>query len=377
MSDVTSKADQVVDFAERGSNPLTRVPEELLCEQYPSYLLAARHPPPSDPQIRRQAIEWYTTLSSPERIEKLWPSFQQWLAEHPGHREGYLWVEHTCRTARELAEDCENDVGMEVVEPRREPRRYGRAFWVWIPVATGSAALLIAIVLRVSGVQAEADFQTERGKQKTVVLADHSVVTLNTNTRLHVRFTLMRRELELLRGQALFKVFQDHLRPFCVRANDATVSAAGTEFGMRLKEDGDVEAVVAQGNVTVDTHGDSMERRGGSVPSRIPAKEGDTIEITADGHVNVDHVGLPKVQRDLKWTQGKIALEQEPLSHWVEEFNRYNRRTLEIDDERIAQIPISGEFDASDPDSFVNALQDTYGIKHSVGADGVIQLRGK
>jgi transmembrane sensor len=348
--------------------------------QYPSLQMGVRPVAPTDPQIREQAFDWYERLSSPERARALWPQFEQWLAEGEEYRDAYLWVERVARDARELAADCESDpeddlmkgpVSIFGIPLRRLERRVG------LPIVVVSVLSIVGIFQFLSGTQAEADFETERGKQKTVTLADQSVVTLNTDTRLHVRFTLKRRDLKLLRGQALFQVYRDESRPFCVQANDTAVKATGTQFAMQLKNDGEVDTAVAEGEVTViprNSAGPAGTPGGGEVP--ILAKAGDRVTVRTAGHAGVTHAEKSDIERELKWRDGKIAFEPGSLAQWVEEFNRYNHRTFHIDDERIAQLPITGEFKTTDTDGFARALEETYQIQANLNhTDDVIHLR--
>lgn len=379
MGDV-SKEDQTVAFVTHRLMTEAQPPQPST--QYPSLQMGVPPAAPTDPQVRQEAFDWHAGLRSPEQIRALWPQFEQWLTECPEHRAAYLWVERISKDARELAMDCESERegdGMEgPVSIFGIPlRRREALFGLSMALVVGLVMWVGRTVLMTSGILAEADFETERGKQRTVTLADHSVVTLNTNTRLHVRFTLMHRELELLRGQALFQVCRDWFRPFYVHANETAVKATGTQFAMQLKNDGDVETAVAEGEVTVtprSTAGPAATPAGAAKP--ILAKAGDTVIVTPAGHTDVTHAGNSGVERGLKWREGKIAFDQGSLAQWVEEFNRYNHRTLQVDDNRIAQLLITGEFKATDPDTFARALRATYGIQVSLNeADDVIHLR--
>lgn len=348
--------------------------------EYLSLLIGVPPVAPTDPQVRQEAFDWYQRLRSPEQVRALWPQFEQWLTERPERRAAYLWVERIANDARELAVDCEGEP--EGSSIKRPVSIFGIPLRRWVgrvglPIVVVLVMLIVGTRLIPPGTQAEADFETERGKQKTVTLADHSVVTLNTDTRLHVRFTLARRDLKLLRGQALFQVYRDESRPFCVRANDTAVKATGTQFAMQLKKDGEVETAVAEGEVTVtprDSAGPAGTPAGGEMP--ILAKAGDRVTVKPSGQAGVTHAEKSDVERELKWREGKIAFEQGSLTQWVEEFNRYNHRTFHIDDERIAQLPIAGEFKATDPDGFARALEETYQIQANLNhTDDVIHLR--
>ena len=373
------------------SQTVALVTHRLMTETQPprpptEYLSLLSDVPPAapiDPQVRQEAFDWYERLRSPEQVRALWPQFEQWLTERPEHRAAYLWVERIVNDARELAMDCEGEPeGSSIKRPVSifgiPLRRWKGRIGFRMPIVVGSVMLIVVVTLLIPlGTQAEADFETERGKQKTVTLADHSVVTLNTDTRLHVRFTLARRDLKLLRGQALFQVYRDESRPFCVRANDTAVKATGTQFAMQLKKDGEVETAVAEGEVTVtprDSAGPAGTPAGGETP--ILAKAGDRVTVKPSGQAGVTHAEKSDVERELKWREGKIAFEQGSLAQWVEEFNRYNHRTFHIDDERIAQLPITGEFKATDTDGFARALEETYQIQANLNdTDDVIHLR--
>jgi transmembrane sensor len=56
------------------------------------------------------------------------------------------------------------------------------------------------------------------------------------------------------------------------------------------------------------------------------------------------------------WLKRQIAFENEPLGEVADEFNRYGHIAIEIDDEALRSLPITGVFDAYDADSFVASL---------------------
>ncbi len=47
----------------------------------------------------------------------------------------------------------------------------------------------------------------------------------------------------------------------------------------------------------------------------------------------------------------------------VAEFNRYNRRQMVIADPAIENLRIGGGFEATDPESFIAALERTLGVR--------------
>ena len=95
---------------------------------------------------------------------------------------------------------------------------------------------------------------TRIGEQRLVVLKDDSVLNLNTDTELDVRFTDERRWLRLHRGEAYFDVAPDPARPFVVVTPHGRIEAVGTAFGVRVLEDRS-RVMVGEGQ---------LERRGGN-----------------------------------------------------------------------------------------------------------------
>ncbi len=345
-------------------------------ERLPSHAPAPATPGVIDPQIKQQAIEWLVSLDSPEHIYERWRGFQAWLKERPEHREMYLWVERTWHeagilVAQQSAADCKG-----VLDTRRRWQEISgkKRRRVWIirgaKVAIGCTLLLMAFGLFAlfgPTVQTEKEFAPEYGKRTTFALPDHSIVTLDINSRLRARLGLLKRELVLERGEGFFHVEKERARAFLVQANGTIFRAMGTEFSVDLRRDGKVVAAVAQGQVAV-TPGSlvSSQPAEPSQPHELRISAGDQVTVDVMGRVQTEHPGVLAIQRQTLWKDGLISLDRRPLSEWVAAFNTYNSRKLQIIDASIADIPISGVFKDSDPDTFVQAVRDAYGIRSTV-----------
>ena len=81
-----------------------------------------------------------------------------------------------------------------------------------------------------------------------ITLADGSIVTLNTASRIETRMNGQERTVRLLEGEAFFEVAHDATRPFRVYAGDGMTVAVGTAFSVRLNKNA-VEVVVSEGKV--------------------------------------------------------------------------------------------------------------------------------
>src|SRR5690606_37574017 len=97
-------------------------------------------------------------------------------------------------------------------------------------------------------------YNTRLGELKVAPLADGSVMTLNTASRVVVDFTETRRVVRLLEGESLFDVAKDASRPFLVEAGGTEVRAVGTSFTVRRLGDAPVQVLVREGVVEVSRH---------------------------------------------------------------------------------------------------------------------------
>lgn len=219
-------------------------------------------------------------------------------------------------------------------------------------------------------------YETGVGDSRKAVLSDRSSVVLNTDSRLRVRLASARRDSELLRGEALFTVTQDKLRPFYVKAAGTLVCAVGTSFTVRIRDDRSVEVLVADGRVAIGTSEHNPHGRPVLDSSAPYAAAGDHI-IFGQGSWRIQHEASSYVQRKLAWTSGRISFDGETLAEAVREFNRYNRRHFAIADPAIARIRVGGLFEATDPESFAATLEKHFGVRRMPavqGDDDVIRL---
>jgi transmembrane sensor len=198
-------------------------------------------------------------------------------------------------------------------------------------------------------------YSTGVGEQRSLTLADGSTVTLDTRTRIRVRFSERERDIDLLEGQALFRVAKNDRQPFVVQSDVATVRAVGTEFDVYRQRAG-VRVTVLEGRVAVTSS--SFEQR----------RADDAVLVSAGQHVAVLEAAkvTPSAVADVAaataWTQRRLIFESTPLSAVVEEFNRYNARRLVIAAPRLASFHVSGVFSSTDPALLVQFLRLQAGI---------------
>lgn len=311
---------------------------------------------------RETAAQWVIRLggncSEAERR-----AFRQWLTADPAHRAAYdeasaLWHELDEVVAtlarsdtRPLPPPVINGLDVDVpsaVPPARRPS-YG-----WQGVGTLAAAVLLAVTLLAGpeiNVWLRADLRTPVGALLTQSLEDGSLVQLNTDSAIVLRYTREARVIDLLRGEAAFEVAHDPERPFIVRTREGSATALGTVFQVRSDASHErVIVTVTEGSVRVQTPQTSVDLAAGEQTS-----------YQSDGHIGAvlaidDHAASA-------WRRGYISFIDRPLEEVVHELNRYARGHIALTDDSLRTQPVSGTFEISRTQAAVTALEHNFDLR--------------
>ena len=278
---------------------------------------------------------------------------------------------------------------------QRQPR------WHW-PTAAVAALMMLAFGSLVVYVlsPSSTDFVTGIGESRKINLEDGSTLTLNTRSRVKVWYKHNQRDLQLLEGEALFSVAPDPNRPFRVHVGRTIVEAVGTEFVIRKDKHGTKVSVVEgrvkifdsrspaplilNPNAVAWTEVGSPDFQRPMTPVPVGAHEEARITEhgagSSDFEVDRHEVSPQDIERHLAWTNGQLIFENATLEETVSEFNRYNRRQLQVGDPDIAKVHIGGAFRSTDIDDLVVELNSLFGIRAIATGDAsagtqVIQLK--
>jgi transmembrane sensor len=315
--------------------------------------------------IHAEAARW---LVRRDRAVASGDTFENWLARDPRHRAAYLRLELAWRHADRLRGLRPLNGRIDADLLRHEPA--SRAAWRY-PLWAAAAALLAAATFALWPQLQWRSYTTEVGGYQRVALPDGSTMELNTGTTLRVRLRSDRREVRLLQGEALFRVAHDARRPFDVSAAGKTIRAVGTEFNVWLRGSRRIEVLVTQGRVAV-----AQGRLGQELTaSSVSMLEAGQQAVAVDGAVAVQAVPPADVGRRLAWQEGDLIFQGETLAQAVNQLNRYSRRHLSIQDESLLNLSIGGNFKATDIESFIRALRESFGIEALPRSDGGYELR--
>ena len=302
---------------------------------------------------RAEAVAWLARLQASGRSSATERGLQKWLAASPEHQQEF-----------ERATDVWEELGgvPAAVLMRSASKRAAPARWpMWSAAVTAIAVFLVVSLLALR----DDGLATRIGEQRMVTLSDGSRVTLNTDSRVSVAPWNGVREVRLDRGEALFEVAKDPVRPFVVIAGDKKVTAIGTAFVVRRQAEGAGERVsvtMVEGKVSVtDIKG---------APATLVA--GERMIVTASAPPRIDQ---PRVETVTAWRRGEVVLDGTSLADAIAEMNRYSPVPISTADESIAQLPVSGIFRAGDSESFATAVATLYGLGVEKERQGLVIAR--
>jgi transmembrane sensor len=221
-------------------------------------------------------------------------------------------------------------------------------------------------------------YQTAIGERSSVTLSDGSQVTLNTNSRIEVSFSEMRRAIKLVRGQGFFDVTKDIGRPFIVEVGNKRVVALGTAFDIRLDDNQQVQVTLIEGRVAVDNinKANSVVANSEQLEQVVELTPGD--RLTAEKEKVLQVVSLKSIDEAVSWRDGRLVYRREPISLVIAEANRYLTKKIKLsDDPRIQKIQISGVFDTNDMNYFVESLTRMHPLQTKQSSNNQLLLSWK
>jgi transmembrane sensor len=330
---------------------------------------------PSNEQIRlaiaEQASEWFIENRGGPLDREARLRFMAWLKTSPVHVGEYLAIAGLTRDLDAAASMAQIPLELLLARARAEsdqvltldlsalahapattrPRRL--RLWSLAAAAALASLALTALWLTRNGERfgLPRTYTTAHGKQIERVLPDGSVLHLNTDSQVTVHYSRSARVVDLDRGEAFLQVAHEDARGFLVATGNAQILAVGTQFDV-YRRPGALLVTVVEGTVAVYTGPPRL--------SPIALRLGAGYQVEVRGQV-----GLPRpvdAHAAVAWLKRQIAFEDQPLGEVADQFNRYGGIALEIDDDTVRALRISGVFDAYDTDSFAAFLETLHGV---------------
>ncbi len=316
------------------------------------------------PKAREDAARWFLRMRETPVPAASRQAFDAWLNAHPDHAREYagfdlLWQDFGS-TSRSQA------LASAAMAQRRRQRRKltqgllglgGFGMLGWLVHAQWRAAEDAArfTLARETGI----------GESAPLALPDGSQLRLGGDTHIDVRFSRHGREVQLLRGQALFDVAHDPARPFTVDCAGARITVVGTQFSVdRLP--GSVRVSVQQGVVRVaarDNPQALLELRAGEVGAWHDAAPRSTPQRLA---------GL-RVEDAFAIERGLVVFELATLEEVAATLSRYHTLPVRVQSLPATHTPrITAAVQLRQLDDFLRALPHLGAVRVQRGASEIV-----
>ena len=333
--------------------------------------------------IAEQAGEWFVANEEGPMDVRDSAALAAWFGSSPVHIEEFLGVSVVARDLKEARTDPEYSLEAILARAGAEEERPVQRLWPrvieavretpsgrWFRAAVAmsvvlSLGLLFTWNLRPTGRPAgptgiaTLHFETGHGEQITQRLADNSVLHLNTDSAVSVRYSKSERLVTLMSGQVEIEVAHEANRAFRVHTRSADIIDIGTQFDVRL-ERGSTVVTVVEGRVAVGPQ------------TASPNYAVRSMELTANQQLRVTEGEWPATpvavdaQRTTAWLHRQIAFDHEPLERVAAEYNRYTSKPIEIATPALRMLRISGVFTSDDTEAFIAFLRSLKGVRVEV-----------
>lgn len=298
---------------------------------------------PSDSMIS-QAAQWLALLHDDAVSAADRQAFNSWRHADPRHALAVTRMQAVMGSFEQLPVKPARQALSKVFPPARRkitPRPVqaiallGVLVFGWLSVEQGPVWL--------------ADERTVTGERRDVLLSDGSQLQLNSGSALDVEFDERQRVVELYRGELWVEVAKDSQRPFVVKTSQGTITALGTRFMVRKRQDGSVQVSVLESAVAASADH--------SINVRVDAGQ---QAILKDGVVQT-----PKAIDNADpaaWTRGLLKVQDRPLGEVLQTIDANRQGVLQFDEQALQGIRVSGLFRLDDTDAALATLADNLPI---------------
>ncbi|MFL1502187.1 FecR family protein [Pseudomonas sp. O64] len=297
---------------------------------------------PQQHSITEAAAEWAVRLHAGALTEQEQAELRHWIACDSRHEAALRFAEQTWAALGEVHKDepVHRQRPASPPAPARRPKR--RRPW--------QRAAAVALVVVVAGVgwlrgpdvllHMQADYVTQKGEIRTVLLADGSKVELDSASAIRLDYDGVQRRISLIQGSAIFDVAPmtgQETRPFVVQSAAGQTRALGTRFV--VEREGDRQAWVGVLQHSVEVALQATPKKG---PSERVLKQGQAARYSPqDGVKTLDQFD---VERATSWRRGVLIFDRLPLANVIEQLNRYRPGRVVLANSALADREVSGVF---------------------------------
>jgi len=300
------------------------------------------------PRDRREVEKWLVRmLDDPDRHRA---DLSCWLLEKPGRRALYEQLLCNVEDAGQALSVPVPSQDAHVTAPRRLNylpsaaaaallvAACGAALYFFMPGLGGSAGETVSVNT----------LATRIGEVREETLADGSILTLDTDTRVHVQLDGDERLLKVEHGRVRFSVAADK-RPFIVQIADSQVRAGGGIFDVSYRNR--IAVNLLKGDLELHLPGwrDNADRS-----RSVRLQTGEMLAFSA-GQREPATV-MPASRSDGQWTSGVKSFDDVAIREIVAEANSYSPVQIILADPAMGNHKIFGDIRVRDIESVATAM---------------------
>ncbi len=295
---------------------------------------------------------------------------------------------------RNLSDD-EEETGKRKLSPFQWILRVASVFLMIVGVYQ-----LITLILpkNISGDEMFTEIVTKAGEKTKVVLADSSVIWVNSCTKLRYPVDLKQSKINFyLDGEAFFDLKKIPNRKITVHASSININVMGTAFNLKsYVNDNTIETTLVRGKIAIETSSDK-----GSTCKPVLLLPNQSATYFKDHHlINVYEFKEKRVQKsktidELKniadqdqsnliveesinpmsqiyWKEGKLIFEKETFESLAKKMERWYNVKINIESEKLRKARFSGTFDKESIDQAIKALSYPVPFSYLIIKDSVV-----
>ncbi len=291
--------------------------------------------------VHDEAREWLLLLTSGRATVADAKALQAWRAQSAEHAQAFEQAKALWQQLAPAAAQVS------------QPRSFGRRAFLGGAIAASAAVVMVRVGAPGGFAGLTADYRTEVGEQRQVLLSDGVSLELNTQTRV----SRVGQGIELLEGEV--EVLAHVAQPLKVLAGDGWVSAGEARFNLR-NTDNKVCVTCIEGSLSVDVAGRSVRLEGGRQLSYSAAEVGEPVVVDT--------------QAVVAWREQVLVFNNATLATVVDEINRYRPGMLLLLNRELGQRRVQARFSLQQLAGVALLIRDAYGAKCTELPGGVVLL---
>lgn len=303
--------------------------------------------------IQEQACIWLS-LQDEKHSSFKQEELLSWLNEKEEHYFAFEKEKSLKRKIKNLSKDILKELSQEIFEELKIEKKRKHLFKTILPYTIAASLLLllssgIFTYYKKEEILFQRSYMSQQKVIKNILLKDQSIISLDSNTKLSIKYYKNTREVNLEQGSVVFSVHSNKSRPFIIKTNHTSIEVLGTTFEVS-NINGFVNIKVKEGKVkiakiyNINKEGKilALLKKGEKISLN---KQGDVLKLT---HLDVNTIAL--------WEQGKLIFEQTPLKEVMNEFAKYLDIKINFENTLLESYLISGEFDVNGFDNLLTTL---------------------